>query len=233
MTAADPRNRREEYAKVTLLLRREPHTPGAQSLFNQALTAALVEIAVHEGHPVEAKNRIPSATDLLEDLCSTIGKATKNSLTRAVRETDPVRHGRSTQRDLAENEVEALAELDMHPALRALDNTAADDDWVRAKGADESEMRRAKEYLNLIEAEVGYDEVQRRADDAPKFTGSPGDPDAHAEWCPVCDQETLLTTGCDIYGYGLGVGTCSVCSYYRSGTAADSEALDMAAERFK
>jgi hypothetical protein len=44
----------------------------------------------------------------------------------------------------------------------------------------------------------------------------------------VCEYESLIVTHIDPYGYGVGAGTCVVCSHTRSDTIVEDEAQQMA-----
>ena len=63
-------DRAHQYAAITLALQRHPGQYGAEALFNQALTVALLEIA----NPTPGKNgRLPPARKLLATLADAIG----------------------------------------------------------------------------------------------------------------------------------------------------------------
>ena len=225
MTEYSEGTRRDIYAKITHALRRDPRQVGSHSLFNQALTAGLIEIYMsvdNDGFTDQVKRgggRYPAAGWMLDNQVLRQEITNADTLAQAVRETDPVRHGKERDRYLTDNEVEALARLDDHAALYVLDQIARDDDWVRDQALDSIECAHAERYLEMLDDA----EIQRRMQDLPDLT-HPNDPNANPpSECPVCGYDALLTSGCDDYGYGFGSGSCFVCSYFRSYEAADHQ----------
>lgn len=140
-----------------------------------------------------------------------------DKLRDAIRRTDPTRHGRAAAGSLTEEDIEALAELDGHPAQRALVGRYADEAWRRGRVDDLNEYARAEEYLGLFDE----DERVRRAEDLPSPSSAPGDDlGVPLQACPVCGTEALVAAGTDEMGYGIAPGVCVVCSYRRSEDAA-------------
>ena len=226
-----PHDRPTVYAAITRVLRADPRLYGSQAIFNQALTFALVEIGIAEELPdfadgVDSMNRVPAASALLTKLRHKLNEEDVDTLKTAVRETDKVRHGRDRPRYLTPHEVDALARLDEHPALRALSLAEAnerDEEWVREQAIEAMEQERAYSYLELLD----WEETERRLRALP-VGHHHDDPDSNlAQECPVCEHTALITTGSDDYGYGVGSGHCFVCSYHRSWAAANEQGYDL------
>jgi len=136
----------------------------------------------------------------------------------ALQRTQAARHGRGPGEQVTPEDVQALLELDIHPALGVLVNHYMDQDWRRAQVADRTEQARAADYLDLLDEE----EVNRRTQHAALiWDPHPGDPYVEPQECPVCDRQTLQSTDGDAFGYGITAGTCLVCSYRRSDRIAD------------
>lgn len=210
--------RSRQYAAITLALQHDPDQYGAEAMFNQALTVALIEIA----NPAPKKDgKLPPARELLRALTGTIGAADAATLDAAVVALDAVRHGRATtRRPPTPTEVDALARLDHHPNLHVLNDAHRDDAYVRDLVADNESQHHAAAYL----ATLDDDEITRRVDTLPDYRTPGGVDEPEPQDCPVCGSTTLLAVGCDPYGYGIGAGHCHVCSYYRSPEAAEREA---------
>lgn len=231
-----------DYAQATVSL---PEIDGneAAAVFDMALTNGLVAIVGHDWPAqLHTGKRVKSARQLLDVIDVEVGVDASGwataprpdgTMTRiavrlfrdALDRTQPVRHGRGGDGRVSTAEVEALCELDHHPALRRLSDAAADRRSEAAVREDAVERARAQDYLGtLSEAEVA-----RRVPLAEE--GAPFDPKDHLDWsppqeCPVCWNETLVVDGLDDYGHGIGVGTCTVCSYRRSRSMVDELALD-------
>lgn len=211
------------YARIAMALRADPRRYGAHALFNQALTAALVEIAQREGVPkvvraLESGKYVPAATELSDVLVAedAITQADRDVLVQAVSQTDPIRHGHERTRHLTDAEIDALCRLDAHDSLGVLGNIARDDDWVADQAAEAMEYAHAERHRDLI----GDDEAQRRADAVKHIADPFGEP---PQDCPVCDYTALLVQGGDDYGYGYGPGACVVCGYERSHAAGNHQ----------
>lgn len=134
-----------------------------------------------------------------------------------------VRHARGVG-ELQHTYVDALLELDTHPALLQVLEEQRESDWVKEEIRQRHDRLRAWEYLELI----GEEEADRRAEAAEDFGVAPGDVDAGAtlDECPVCGRDALALTGTDIFGAGVGSGACFVCSYVRSVEEAEDIARD-------
>lgn len=135
----------------------------------------------------------------------------------ALRRADAARHGRGSAGILTDEDIQALVELDAHPALQALTDRYADEEWRKGQVDDLNEQARAEEYLDLLDS----DEVERRLENVPAPYGAPGeDPGVPKQLCTVCNYEALIATGSDEMGYGIAPGVCFICSYRQSDAAA-------------
>lgn len=210
-------SRKAHYAEGALTLRDGHLIPGAEGLFNQALTNGLLVIAAANHLLPPAGERLPAARGLITLLAGVVDAKILTALDQAVLRTDAARHGRSTGATLTRPDVDALVELDRDPALGgSLMDVEVDRDWVRARAADGAEQDRAGEYLALLERELGEEEIERRAEAASGIGApAPGDVGDGPQQCPVCQQETLAVTDTDDFGHGIGAGLCAVCSYWR------------------
>jgi hypothetical protein len=147
-----------------------------------------------------------------------------DQLRDALQRTQAARHGRGPGEQVTPEDVQALLELDIHPALGVLVNHYMDRDWRRAQVADRTEQARAADYLDLLDEE----EVNRRTQHAALiWDPHPGDPYVEPQECPVCDRQTLQSTDGDAFGYGITAGTCLVCSYRRSDRIADDLVMQL------
>ncbi|WDZ86386.1 hypothetical protein [Micromonospora cathayae] len=233
------RHARDEYAQNTLALGLGYERPGAPALFDAAVTNALVAIVAYEwpGEEVEPgrTGHMLSARRLLNLIDSKVGSDAELSdaarrvanhtgvLRKTVTELAPARHGSGGWASVHPNAVEALRDLDQHPALLVLDMFEGDEREAQDLARDADARAFAELYLALL----SEDEVARRVanlDDAlpfdPKERAASPDP----QECDVCGQETLVVTSIDPHGVGVGIGTCFVCGYHRGEAAATLEA---------
>ncbi len=218
--SGDDLERRKRFAQGTLALQLSPGQATAASIFNMALTNALVAIAVHARLPsaTDQTGRLPSASQILrqlEELELHLPCIEFELLRSGISSSDAARHGHAAADSLTDEVVAALAALDAHPALRCLEDAALDRSWLYGEAAVGEDLDRALRYLALLDE----DEQQRRIQVASE-AGSCDlkdhlvEPDPQE--CPVCGHETLLPEGGDGYGYGVVVATCFVCSYHQS-----------------
>lgn len=224
---------------------------GAGALFDEAITNALAAIVASEWpgkDTTKSGDRVLSAASLLgviQERCDAVSLGVYalptlaygnervdvpvDAMMDAVGRAQASRHARAAKSDLTPDDVAALAALDDHPALRTLFDENIDEAWRRAKVLDRQIAEHASRYLELI----GDEEASRRAEMVDEFM--PSDPkeryDAvEPQDCPVCDYPTLIVEGVDEFGFTVGVGTCVVCSYYRSADIARDEAMQLAWE---
>ena len=239
-------DRREIYAQAAAVLDEDHLVPGAEALFDQALTNGLLVIAaaVIPGHAAAddpPRRRLPSAADLLTALAAHAGDAARPTieiplggsgdsgfllleaahLQDAVRRTQAARHGRGPGGQVTTADVEALLALDKHPALQAIAGHYLDKNWRQAQVADQIERSRAADFLDNLDS----NEISRRVREAERVSGFHED-ELEPQECPVCGHNTLLATVPDDFGYGTTAGTCVVCSYHRSDDAAYEKNLD-------
>ncbi len=233
------RHARDEYARNTVALGLGYERPGAPALFDAAVTNGLVAIVAHEwpGEEVEPgkKGRMLSANSLLKlidekarsgiELSDAATRVAGNIgvLRRTVTELAPARHGSGGWAFVHPDAVEALRDLDQHPALLVLGMFEGDEREAQDLARDADARASAESYLALL----SEDEIARRVanlDDAlpfdPKERAASFDP----QECDVCGQETLVVTSIDPHGVGVGVGTCFVCGYHRREPAATLDA---------
>lgn len=139
----------------------------------------------------------------------------------ALNRTQPARHARGATGLLTAVDVEALAVLDEHPALRVLSDFRTDEYWARGAEADAIEYDRAIEFLEMLtEAEM-----EDRVEALRATRGWPAD-EFDLQECPACGNTSLVATGSDGWGYGVVAATCQVCSYRQSEHAAERANLD-------
>jgi hypothetical protein len=78
-------------------------------------------------------------------------------------------------------------------------------DQLQEQAPEEWQRRTTREY---VEQFLPFDLKERYGSSDPQF-------------CPVCDNESLIVTELDSYGIGIGAGTCCVCGYTRTEFIAD------------
>lgn len=238
-----------EYAQATLALA-DVEGSEAAAVFDMALTNGLVAIVASDWPgEVAVGKHVKSARALLEvveahcgldasdvaTITSSDGTTTSVAVAdfrEALDRTKPVRHGSGGDGRVTPAEVEALRDLDHHPALRRLLDVSADRRSARAIASDAAERGRAYDYLRSL----SDDEIERRVPLARE--DAPFDPKDFLEWnepqeCPVCWQEALVVDAVDDYGHGIGSGTCVVCSYRRSRAMVDEMSLDEEFQRWE
>lgn len=230
-------DRRRHYADGALVLREGHRIPGAEGLFNQALTNGLLALAEAAGIPDAHKPYPPAARALIALLTGKSGPDERPPaellarLLGAVERTDPARHGRLGARQLTDDDVHDLVDLDAYDGLGVLDDAVVDRDAVRATAADHDESARAGGYLQLLEEHLGVEEIERRIALAQGLGGPGVDGEGHdPQECPVCMNETLVVHSLDDFAV-LGAGTCTVCSYERSTDVLHWDAIDAALAR--
>lgn len=221
------------YAETTLMLLDDRHGPGAAAVFDTALTNGLVAIVQHDWPTrVPARGRKPSANQLLDAIEQEVGlnaagtvdlpdghgdtvPAAVNVFRQALRRTQPVRHGNGGDGTVLAVEVDALTSLDPHPALGTLRGATYDRLAMLSHRDDAVERSRAAAYADDLDAEETARQVELAS------ASMPFSPKDLLDWdppqdCPVRGHASLAVTQTDDMGYGIGPGTCSVCSYRRS-----------------
>lgn len=134
-----------------------------------------------------------------------------DQLREALKRTQPTRHGSGPDEQLEDADLQALTELDAHPALRCLGDRQNDLTWTRGDINDDFEMDRAVEFMRLLDEE----DIEARVGAAERYAPDYDD-GRQMQDCPVCGYQTLVPTGGDGFGYGNTSGTCVVCTYRRS-----------------
>ncbi len=134
-----------------------------------------------------------------------------DQLREALKRTQPTRHGSGPDDQLTDADVQALAELDVHPALGCLGDRQNDLAWTRGDINDDFEMDRAVAIMRLLDE----DDIEARVEAAERYAPDYDD-GRQMQDCPVCGHHTLVPTGGDGFGYGRTAGTCVVCTYRRS-----------------
>lgn len=149
------------------------------------------------------------------------------ALLDAINLAGPIRHGRAQATGaLEQRHIEALCELDHHPALGSISEGHRDKSFRDAKIQDLQLRAHALDHLEMI----GDEEADRRSSLSDNYL--PADPKERLtgpelQECPVCLRESFIAVRCDSYGNGVGVGRCLVCSYERTEVIADDEAADI------
>ncbi|TQN26092.1 hypothetical protein FHX37_4630 [Haloactinospora alba] len=239
--------RREQYAVHAHSLKHAAVELGP-ALFDSALTNALLVIVAHDHTSGEnacrdPKGRTRSASSLIKvmreitisgngdyrvsDASPSFPQGTivsLDDLMEGLSMTQPVRHGKEGgSKIVPSGAVQALLDLDHHPALGDLLQREADSHQVKMAEWDAGERRRALEYLEFLEDE----EIERRINEATKtnelimYFESLQDP---LEWCPVCECKALLVNG--RVEFDVPFGMCFVCSYKRIPEDAEREAFE-------
>lgn len=221
-------SRQDRYAQAVIALRRDRTQVIAPALFQMAVTNGLLLIYDHHLGAAPGR-RLPDAQRVLNalktvrppELVSMVDHAV---LERGIKATDGVRHGRAG-RSPTEDEVEALRDLDEHPALGVLGEAIRDDFWLLAEVRDTEQAVHAESLLDLLDD----DEIERRvayAHEYPQRTYSPkeasGIPDPGE--CRVCNNYAVVG-GYDSISMTLIVGRCMVCGYDQTEEAVFDDAI--------
>ena len=237
-----------EFAANYLALDRAMDRPGGPALFDAAVTNGLVaivathwpeEVMERRSNGTPSETRLKAAAQLLDVLDAKLDEDAKGrrilttrtsvlhidtlALRAAIQRLAPLRHGRGSDRTIYTREHDALDELARHPELRIVDAERQDARELEAIGSDADDQARAGSYFEMLSVE----EVARRVSAAEDLR--PIDPkkryEAHSpQFCPVCEQMTLIVRSTDSLGMGIGTGTCFVCSYDRGELTAELEA---------
>jgi hypothetical protein len=235
---------REYYALNVLALDGGLLRPGAPALFDMAISNGLVAIVSYEwsgSHLTPGRpDKLKAAEDLLKLITARAEKVVKGvyrlqsgtvratevrvgELGVAVRRLNKVRHGAGGLAMVMPGELEALKLLDAHPALGSLRSYGADESEAQDLANDADERARAGSYLEML----ADDEIARRVESAKDSRSRSPDNIGLVpplQQCGVCAQVALVVKGVDNRGAGIGFGTCFVCGYSRSRSAADLEA---------
>jgi hypothetical protein len=156
-----------------------------------------------------------------------------DTLTDALTTTHAIRHARDSGKRsvtlLTEAHMEALHELDYHPALFALTDEEIDRAEQRVIYRDRVELDRAADYYRILSLE----ERARRdgVDYETEFAWQTKDDRCEVEICPVCANRSLVAHEFDGYLDEIGIGVCIVCSYTRTRTVAEDMATDIQLRR--
>ncbi|SDL17955.1 hypothetical protein SAMN04488074_109208 [Lentzea albidocapillata subsp. violacea] len=147
------------------------------------------------------------------------------TLRAAIEIVYPVRHGRLSKGELNISHVEALVALSEHPILGGFLNEEIDDQLLTEHARDAWLQGSAADYVTFL----GDEEVARRIETADDYL--PFDPKDRLtseplQECPVCWNDTMVCGSSDVFGMGIGAGTCVVCGYTRSAAIADDEAMN-------
>jgi hypothetical protein len=239
--------RAREFGVCTAALIIDPEVSGAEAMFNQALSNALVAIVTHHWPDrVHKKNgNVKSAADLLAIINSEARKqgnmrvlegqqhghrwrtaiATK-VLAEGVRRSDPIRHGKVGGSRLELRHVDALRKLDTHPSLRKVGESLNDEHWVRMMSSDREARKRAMLYvLSLSEDEWDRRQTPSYIEEYLPFSPKEQSMSLGVAECPVCELETLVVEEIDMFGLGIASGTCRACGYTRTPDVAEDEAI--------
>ena len=163
-------------------------------------------------------------TGLFADLFPNFTSVRVSVLRAAISATQIIRHARDTSQDtsaaLTEDHVEALVDLDYHPALRAIAPRMQTDYELGVEAVDRAAQHRAAEYLDLLDGE----EYQRRA--AIDYDARYRDEETGVEECPVCNNVSLVASAWDGLLAEVGIGQCVVCGYIRAAMVAEEIASE-------
>ena len=150
----------------------------------------------------------------------------------ALNATQAIRHARATGGDtteLAETHVEALADLDHHPALYAITDELIERTQAGIAGRDAAERKRAGAYYQALDAE---ERARREAIDyAAEHAWETQDDQSSVEVCPVCETRALVAPITENVIGEIGIGFCFVCSYQRTREVAEEAAYQLDIER--
>jgi hypothetical protein len=155
------------------------------------------------------------------------------TLRSAISTTQAIRHARDSAEvastSITESQIEALRNLDNHPALYALTDEMIDRAELSITAEDAAERARARRYWDAI----GSDERERRdAFDYVEAYAWQGEISrGEVEECPACAQEALVAEEFDSFLDEIGIGTCVACSYNRSRRVADDIATGVQLRR--
>jgi hypothetical protein len=190
--------RRVRYATNTLALIEGGRTP-PEGLFDTAATNGLLAIVADQwpGEEVGKDGRTKPASallKLLEDRGLLDAFADGASLREGLDLTQPARHGRDDDEfeGLTQLHIDALVELDNHPALSFLD-------VAEGESFDQCVVLA---YAERVDSEMG----------SPKDRASVPEPDN----CDECGRRTFLARMADDFGGDNGPGECLACGYERT-----------------
>jgi ferredoxin len=211
--------RRMQYGKNVIAI--ESNSVPPEGLLDVAMTNGLAAIVasvdpsmVYMRHR-NGNTRILPARSLIQ-VASNLGIAINAAaLQEALDVTQPMRHGSADDEWVAPTagHLEALRELDAHPALQVLD--------------------RARDAPNVDELLVElYREAAIEASDFPIPYDNDGLPSLEPEECEECWRMTFLPDGFDMFGGTNSPGVCVACGYERCPEDAYNRALDVEWERW-
>lgn len=154
------------------------------------------------------------------------------TLEDALDATQALRHARDGGDNVAgltNDHLEALRDLDDHPALFALDEQVIDraEEGVDAAKAVES-SRSADYWWALEDEERGR---RRTINYTERYAWETQDSRCEVDRCPVCWTEALVASEFDSYLGEIGIGMCIACSYARTRDVADDAAMDVQIRR--
>lgn len=214
---------RRDYVQAVAQLRQDLVFPGAEAVFDTALTKGLLAVAAAERPDLLTPKNLPAASGLAKALAA-VPEVDAPAAGEAYDRTSAVRHGRSPGGVLTPADLQLLENLDDHPALDVLHSELLDMHWAKVEVADRYEAARASAYLKLLDE----DEIGRRVEAASELLAFvvPGEDVFEPQECPVCEHETMNREGGDDFGHGYTAGTCLVCSYRLSGDVAYERGMD-------
>jgi hypothetical protein len=253
-------DRSETYARCTRALQEDRERPGAEAIFDQALTNALAAIVARRWPGEEMRGRqvksaaaclevveqhgaeIEAGTFELEDLDPpprgfVLGDEPAPTIVRvavlreAIEITQPPRHARVHEpQPLGEEHIDALSVLNVDASLQV---SFADFDL------DEFEQRVGlADSVEIARARqyldlLSLEELERReaVDYIGDYTEVDDDERIEPADCPVCGLQALVPSGFDSYVGEFAWGTCVACSYAKSYEVADFEGRDEAIDR--
>lgn len=155
------------------------------------------------------------------------------TLREAISASQAIRHardaGEAVASGLSDAHIQALRELDHHPALYTLTDEMIQRAERNVAEEDAAERDRALDYWHSLGSE---EQTRREAFDyAAAYAWETKDGRIEVGECSVCWQEAFVAEEFDGFLDEIGVGTCIACSYRRSRRMADDLATEVQMRR--
>jgi hypothetical protein len=258
-----PTQRGYHYARCAVVLDEDPEVPGAEALFDQALSNGLAAIVSTEwpGEELEKNGQVKSAARLLTVVTdhlesdsdghyrlaledgARVAVGDPDAESHLIIDVETLREAVTTGQAIRHGRRGILGALERRhiDALVALDRHPSlarfwEEYADRALARERARDLRLQAHAADYVELIGDDEVRRRVATAPDYL--PIRPKDRIDGpslysCPVCTNDTLLGTAIDDLGYGIVVGICLVCSYSRGSVIADDEARELEWPRWR
>lgn len=155
------------------------------------------------------------------------------ALRAAITATQAVRHARQsnerTDAALADKHVEALRQLDFHPALFSLTDESIDRAELEVARTDAVEHERAGRFFRALDDEDR--EARGAVDYVARYAWETHDDRVEVEGCPVCENASLVARRRETLIDEIGIGHCLICSYERTRRVAEDIAMAIDLQR--